>query len=99
MAALAPAAELEAELATVRDDITGKRAALAEVRAEQQAIVREAELADRRLDALEADKRRLAARSKARRPDRDARTADRRSPPARADLENAPQAFAEKRDA
>src|SRR5690242_21278307 len=38
------------------EDITGKRAVLADVRAEQQAIVREAELADRRLKALEADK-------------------------------------------
>ena len=49
VAKLAPAAELEARLASVRDDIAGKRARLAEVHAEQQAIVREAELADRRL--------------------------------------------------
>ena len=41
---------------SVRDDITGKRTRLAEVHAEQQAIVREAELADRRLSTLAADK-------------------------------------------
>ena len=100
MAALAPAAELEAELATVRDDITGKRAALAEVRAEQQAIVREAELADRRLKALEADRaaslqRQDGARSQI--ATLEQRIAEAQA--ARAELENAPQAFAEKRDA
>src|SRR5215831_7849356 len=56
LAALAPAADFEAKLAQVRDDIAGKRAKLAEVRAEQQAIVREAELADRRLATLATDK-------------------------------------------
>ena len=62
LAALAPAGELESRLSVVRDDIAGKRARLADLRAEQQAIVREAELADRRL------------RSTRRRPDRLART-------------------------
>jgi chromosome segregation protein len=55
LAMLAPAADLETQLATVREDITGKRAHLAEVRAEAQAIAREAELADRRLQAIAAD--------------------------------------------
>ena len=56
LGALAPAADLETRLSGVRDDIAGKRARLAEARAEQQAIVREAELADRRLTQLATDK-------------------------------------------
>jgi chromosome segregation protein len=96
--ALAPAANIESKLASVRDDITGKRAKLAEVRAEQQAIVREAELADKRLDTLAADKagwneRRDGAKNQI-------ATLDQRIAEAkrdRAELENAPQVFAEKR--
>ncbi len=100
LAALAPAAELEGKLAGVRDDITAKRANLAEVRAEQQAIVREAELADKRLAALAADRggwieRRDGARNQI-------ATLEQRIAEAkrdRAELENAPQAFAGKREA
>src|SRR4029078_9941537 len=55
LGALAPAADLETKLAHVRDDISVKRGRLAEGQAEQQAIVREAELADRRLTALTSD--------------------------------------------
>jgi chromosome segregation protein len=100
LANLSPAVDLQIELATVRDDIGRKRAALADIRAEQQAIVREAELADRRLKALAAD--RLASEQR-----RDGasqqlaelenRVAETQSE--RASLENAPQAFAERRDA
>ncbi|HEY1311485.1 MAG TPA: AAA family ATPase, partial [Pseudolabrys sp.] len=98
LAALAPAANIETKLAAVRDDITGKRAKLAEVRAEQQAIVREAELADKRLSALASDKagwneRRDGARAQI-------ATLEQRITEAkrdRAELENAPQVFAEKR--
>ena len=98
LAALAPAANIETKLAAVRDDITGKRAKLAEVRAEQQAIVREAELADKRLSALASDKagwneRRDGARTQI-------ATLEQRIAEAkrdRAELENAPQVFAEKR--
>jgi chromosome segregation protein len=98
LAALAPAADLETELAAVRDDITAKRAKLAEVRAEQQAIVREAELADKRLAALSTDRagwigRREGAQNQL-------ATLDQRIAEAtrdRAELENAPQVFAEKR--
>ena len=98
LAALAPAAKIESKLAAVRDDITAKRAKLAEVRAEQQAIVREAELADKRLAALATDKdgwieRRDSARNQI-------ATLDQRIAEAtrdRAELENAPQIFAEKR--
>ena len=53
---LAPAAHLETKLAHVRDEIAAKRARLAEAQADLQAIVREAELADRRLSALAADR-------------------------------------------
>ena len=99
LASLAPAAELESKLAEVRDDITAKRAKLAEVRAEQQAIVREAEIADKRLAALAADRggwieRRDGARNQI-------ATLEQRIEEAKRDrneLENAPQAFAGKRE-
>jgi len=100
LAALAPAADMEAELATVREDIGGKRAVLADVRAEQQAIVREAELADRRLKALDADKTASTQRHEgatAQIATLESRSAEAQA--ARAELENAPQQFAEKRDA
>ncbi len=100
LGALAPAVELESKLAAVRDDITAKRATLAEARAEQQAIVREAEMADRRLATLATDKagwigRRDGAHNQI-------ATLDQRIAEAkrdRAELENAPQIFAEKRKA
>jgi chromosome segregation protein len=98
LSALAPAADLETELAQVRDDIAAKRAKLAEVRAEQQAIAREAELADRRLSALAADKTGWAARQDGAR--NQIATLEQRIVEAqrdRAELENAPQIFAEKR--
>ncbi len=96
--ALAPAANIEGKLAAVRDDIAGKRSKLAEVRAEQQAIVREAELADKRLATLASDKagwieRRDGANNQI-------ATLDQRITQAkhdRTELENAPQLFAEKR--
>ena len=98
LAALAPAAELESELAAVRDDIAGKRAKLAEVRAEQQAIVREAELADKRLTALATDRAGWIGRRDG--ASKQIATLDQRIEEAkrdRAELENAPQIFAEKR--
>ncbi|HEY6833847.1 MAG TPA: chromosome segregation SMC family protein, partial [Pseudolabrys sp.] len=97
---LAPAADLETELAQVRDDIAGKRAKLAEIRAEQQAIVREAELADRRLKALAADQ--AASMQRQQGALVQLATLEQRlgeAQAARAELENAPQAFAEKREA
>ncbi len=100
LAALAPAAELEGNLTAVRDDIAAKRSALAEVRAEQQAIVREAEMAHRRLAILATDKagwigRRDGAHSQIAILDQRIAEAKRD----RAELENAPQIFAEKRKA
>ena len=92
--ALIPAADLESKLAAIRDEITAKRSALAEVRAEQQAIAREAELADKRLTAIASDQadwngRRDGASNQI-------GTLKRRIVEAkrdRAELENAPQVF------
>ncbi len=98
LAALAPVADLESQLATVRDDIGGKRAVLAEVRAEQQAIVREAELADRRLAALGTEQKDWTNRREGAR--NQIATLEQRIVEAkrdRAELENAPQVFADKR--
>ena len=98
LAELASGADLENKLAQVRDDIAGKRARLAEVRAEQQAIVREAEMADRRLGQLGSDRagwneRRDGARNQIATLQSRIEEAKRD----RAELENAPQLFAEKR--
>jgi chromosome segregation protein len=100
LAALAPAADIETKLAQVREEITGKRARLAEVRAEQQAIVREAEQADRRLQSIAAEvaawnERRDGARSQI--GTLEQRTEDAKRE--RQQLENAPAVFAEKRQA
>jgi len=98
LAALAPAAVIEGQLASVRDDISAKRAALAEVRAEQQAIVREAELADKRLATLTADRAGWSERREG--AHKQIATLDERIAEAkrdRAELTNAPRLFAEKR--
>jgi chromosome segregation protein len=100
LSGLAPAAHLETKLAQVHDEIAAKRAKLAEVQAELQAIVREAELADRRLATLAADRtgwidRQHGARNQI-------ATLEQRIVEAKRDrteLENAPQVFAEKRRA
>ncbi|MGC1466469.1 MAG: chromosome segregation protein SMC, partial [Pseudolabrys sp.] len=100
LTALAPAADIETKLAAVREDIAGKRATLAEMRAEQQAIVREAELSDRRLAAIATDTAGWNER-------RDGATAqigtlDQRIEEARherTELQNVPAVFAEKRAA
>jgi chromosome segregation protein len=100
LGALAPVADLETKLAQVHDDIAGKRAKLAEVQAEQQAIVREAELADRRLSQLSADKNGWVERQEGARTQ--IATLEQRIAEAKRDrteLENAPQVFAEKRSA
>lgn len=55
LAGLSPAGELEGRLNTVRAEINGHRAQLAEVRAEAQALAREAEIARKRLDAIEGE--------------------------------------------
>ena len=84
----------------MREAIAGKRAKVAEIRAEQQAIVRDAEMADRRLQSIAADlaswtERRDGARTQI--ATLEQRTEDAKRE--RAALENAPAVFAEKRQA
>jgi chromosome segregation protein len=98
--ALAPSADLEAKLAQVRDDIAAKHSRLAEIQAEQQAIVREAELADRRLATLATDKKDWVERQQGAR--NQIATLEQRTVEAKRDrteLENAPKVFIEKRSA
>src|SRR5262245_3768439 len=98
--ALAPSADLETKLAQVRGDIASKRSRLAEVQAEQQASVREAELADRRLATLATDKKDWIERQQGAR--NQIATLEQRTIEAKRDrteLENAPKVFAEKRSA
>ena len=56
LAALPPAGDLESKLAEVKEVIARERAALAEVLVEAQTIAREAEAADRRLQAISAER-------------------------------------------
>ena len=100
LSGLAPSADIEQKLAAVREAITAKRAKVAEIRAEQQAIVRDAEMADRRLQSIAADlaswtERRDGARTQI--ATLEQRTEDAKRE--RAGLENAPAVFAEKRQA
>ena len=100
LAVLPPAADLEAELATVNDLIARDRSALAEVRVEAQAIARDAELANRRLQAIAAECRAWGERK-----DNAAAqiaTIGQRAEEAtreRTELESAPQKFAAQRQA
>src|SRR6185437_3455820 len=55
LAELPPSLDAETRLAAVRSDIDGHRRLAAQVRAEAQALAREAELADRRLQAIVAE--------------------------------------------
>ena len=100
LAELPDAAHLEAKLAKVNDEIARDRGVLAEVRVEAQAIAREAELADRRLQAIAIERKDWNERK-----DKAAaqiatiaeRTAEAKL--ARGELSNAPQKFAEQRQA
>ena len=79
LAALPPSADLEARLATVRGEIEGRRARLAESSAESQALAREAEISARRLTAIAADREAWSERSDERGlADQDAERASRR---------------------
>src|SRR5207302_3359070 len=53
---LPPSEDAETRLAAVRSDIEGHRRIAAQVRAEAQALAREAELADRRVQAILAER-------------------------------------------
>src|SRR6202035_1453780 len=92
--------ETETRLAAVRSDIDGHRRLAAQVRAEAQALAREAELADRRLQAILAERnqwqnRKAGAASQIE--TIEARVTEVKAE--RAELDNAPAIFAEKRRA
>jgi len=92
--------DTETRLAAVRSDIEGHRRMAAQVRAEAQALAREAELADRRVQAILAERTEWANRKESAASHIDtiqARIAELTIE--RSDLENAPQVFAEKRSA
>ena len=100
LADLPPSLETETKLAAVRTDIDGHRRLAAQVRAEAQALAREAELADRRLQAITAERnewqsRKAGAASQIE--TIEARVSEVRAE--RAELDNAPAIFAEKRRA
>ena len=100
LAALPPAAEIEAQLAGVRSRIEGQRTRLAEVRAEAQALAREAEISDRRRAAIAADRQAWSGRHESAATQirtLDARVAEAKTE--RAGLEEAPRLFEEKRRA
>jgi chromosome segregation protein len=100
LTALPATAPTEARLAEVREAIVAHRNNAAQVRAEAQALAREAELADRRLQSIGAERSEWQARkdsATAQVATVEARAAEARTE--RAELENAPQVFAEKRRA
>ncbi len=97
---LPPSAETETKLAAVRAEIDRQRRLAAQVRAEAQALAREAELADRRVQAIIAERnewqnRKAGAASQL--ATIDARISEVKAE--RAELEDAPAVFAEKRSA
>jgi chromosome segregation protein len=100
LAELPASLPLETRLAEVRTGIDGCRRIAAQVRAEAQALAREAELADRRLHAITAERdewqnRKASAVSQIE--TIEARIGEVKAE--RAELENAPAVFAEKRRA
>src|SRR4051794_17964833 len=97
---LPPTLDTETRLAAVRTDIDGHRRLAAQVRAEAQALAREAELADRRVQAILSERnewqnRKQSAASQI--STIEARVTEVKAE--RAELENAPAIFAEKRSA
>jgi chromosome segregation protein len=97
---LPPSIETETKLSAVRGEIEGHRRFAAQVRAEAQALAREAELADRRVQAIMAERsewqnRKQSAASQI--STIEARITEVTAE--RAELENAPAIFAEKRSA
>jgi chromosome segregation protein len=97
---LPPSLDTETRLAAVRSDIEGHRRLAAQVRAEAQALAREAELADRRLQAIVAEQNQWQARKESAASQIatiEARITEVKAE--RAELDNAPALFAEKRRA
>ena len=99
-AGLPAAADLEIELTAVRSDIADKRAGLAEVRAEAQALEREAAMRERRRAAIGGDRMAWDERRKA--ATAQIATVEARSAEARreqTELADAPERFGEQRRA
>ncbi|MDF3813590.1 chromosome segregation protein SMC [Rhodopseudomonas sp. BAL398] len=97
---LPPSDETQARLNAVREDIEGRRRLAAQVRAEASALAREAELADKRLQAIVAE--RSAWQSRKQSALSQLATIEARVTELgieRTELENAPEVFAEKRSA
>ncbi|WP_375412471.1 chromosome segregation SMC family protein [uncultured Bradyrhizobium sp.] len=97
---LPPSLDTETRLASVRTDIDGHRRLAAQVRAEAQALAREAELADRRVQAILAERgewhnRKQSAASQI----STIETRITEVKAERAELDNAPALFADKRGA
>ena len=97
---LPPGEDTEIRLVAVRSDIEGHRRLAAQVRAEAQALAREAELADRRLQAISAERgewqnRKASSTSQI----ETIQTRVTELTAERAELDNAPAVFAEKRRA
>jgi chromosome segregation protein len=100
LAELPPTDETESKLSAVRSEIDGHRRFAAQVRAEAQALAREAELADKRVQAITAERtewqnRRQSSASQV--ATVEARITEVTAE--RAELDNAPAVFAEKRRA
>jgi chromosome segregation protein len=100
LAELPPSLETETRLAAVRAEIEGHRRLAAQVRAEAQALAREAELADRRVQAILSERSQWQNRkaSAASQIETIAARVTELSAE-RAELDNAPEVFAEKRSA
>jgi chromosome segregation protein len=97
---LPPSLDTETRLAAVRADIDGHRQAAAQVRGEAQALAREAELADRRVQAILAERNQWQHRKESAASQIatvEARVSEVKAE--RAELDNAPAVFAEKRRA
>ncbi len=100
LAELPPSLPTETKLAEVKTGIDGCRRIAAQVRAEAQALAREAELADRRLHAITAERNEWQSRKASAASQLEtieARINELKAE--RAELENAPAIFAEKRRA
>ena len=100
LAALPPSSDIEEKLVAVRADIDTRRTDAAQVRAEAQALAREAELADRRLNAIATDRQQWSDRrnsAMAQISTLEARSKE--TDDERLGLQDAPAMFAEKRNA
>ncbi|WP_426534221.1 chromosome segregation protein SMC [Bradyrhizobium sp. McL0615] len=100
LAELPPTLDTETRLAAVRSEIEGHRRLAAQVRAEAQALAREAELADKRVQAITAERTEWQNRKQS--SASQVATVEARITEVtaeRAELDNAPAVFAEKRRA